>query len=88
MMRFLSLFLFCFLLTVFVPLVGSATDHVKEHVMKDSVDDHMKDQDPAAMKTTPEIMNHETMSHESMVIAAQKEEPRSEERRVGKECRL
>lgn len=71
MMRFLSLFLFCFLLTVFVPLVGSATDHV----MKDSVDDHMKDQDPAAMKTTPEIMNHETMSHESMVIAAQKEEP-------------
>ncbi len=70
-MRFLSLFLFCFLLTVFVPLVGSATDHV----MKDSVDDHMKDQDPAAMKTAPETMSHETMSHESMVIAAQKEEP-------------
>lgn len=71
MMRFLSLFLFCFLLTVFVPLVGSATDRV----MKDSVDDHMKDQDPAAMKTAPETMSHETMSHESMVIAAQKEEP-------------
>jgi len=55
-MRFLSLFLFCFLLTVFVPLVGSATDHV------------MKDRDPEKKMA----MDHD---HESMVMAAQKEEP-------------
>lgn len=59
MMRFLSLFLFCFLPMVFLAPAGSAADHVMEgHAMEDSVDNHMNETD-----------------HLKMVMAAQEEEP-------------
>jgi len=67
MMRFLSLFLCCFLLLVFMPSAGSAADHaIKGHVMEDSVDNPMKDHDPAEMKTAPDTMDHESMDDDTM----------------------
>jgi len=59
-MRFLSLFLFCFLLLVFLPPAGSAADNDMEgHAMEDSVDPMM-------------ATDHD---HLKMVMAAQEEEP-------------
>lgn len=70
MIRFLTLFLFCFLLTVLLPLVGSAGDNVKK--------DHAMNPETLGSKTMDNSPGKEMVKdhdHLNLVMAAQKEEP-------------